>query len=161
LQGLLAVDVGLHTGLAGYGRDGRLVWYRSTNFGARPRLKAGVRSLLSADPGVRRLAIEGGGDLAVVWEREAERRGIQVMRISAEEWRDRLLLPRERTSGEAAKRKALDAARLVIEWSGAKRPTSLTHDAAEAVLVGLYAVLKAGWLERPPDGLGTHGGRNG
>lgn len=147
---LLAVDVGLHTGLARYGRDGRLQWYRSTNFGARSRLKAGVHSLLASDPEVSMLFIEGGGELAKVWEREAQRRGIAVSRVSAEDWRKRLLLPRERISGSTAKKTAKDLARRVIEWSGAKRPTSLTHDAAEAVLVGFYAVLELGWLEEPP-----------
>jgi hypothetical protein len=154
MEGLLAVDVGLHTGLARFGRDGRLIWYRSTNFGARARLKAGAHSLLAGDPEVSRLIIEGGGELAKVWEREANKRGIAVTRVSAEIWRERLLLPRERTSGSTAKKKAQDLARRVIEWSGAKRPTSLTHDAAEAVLVGFYAVLRLGWIEKPPFDMG-------
>ena len=34
---LLAVDVGLRTGLALYGADGKLVWYRATSFGNRER----------------------------------------------------------------------------------------------------------------------------
>jgi hypothetical protein len=41
----------------------------------------------------------------------------------------------------------------VIDWSGAARPTSLRHDAAEAVLVGLWGVIDAGWLEGPPPDL--------
>ena len=41
-------------------------------------------------------------------------------------------------------------ARQVIEWSGARRPTSLRHDAAEAILVGLWAVLQEGWLDHSP-----------
>lgn len=153
VSGLLAVDAGLHTGLARYGRHGRLVWYRSTNFGARPRLKAGVKALLAGERDIERLVVEGGGDLAEIWEREAGRRGIEVMRVSAEEWREFLLLPRQRADGATAKRQAIEAARLVIEWSGAKKPTSLRHDAAEAILAGMYAVVTFGWLDEPPDGL--------
>jgi hypothetical protein len=38
----------------------------------------------------------------------------------------------------------------VIEWSGITRPTSLRHDAAEAILIGLWGVLEAGWLPALP-----------
>jgi len=151
MDGLLAVDVGLHTGLARFDRDGRLTWYRSTNFGGRARLKAGVHSLLTPEPRPEVLIIEGGGELAKVWEREAARRGIGLERVSAETWRERLLLPRQRVSGAKAKQQADALARRVIEWSGAKRPTSLTHDAAEAVLIGLYGVLRLGWLQGLPE----------
>ena len=58
-----------------------------------------------------------------------------------------LLRPRQRAE---AKRWADAGARRVIEWSGAPRPTSLRHDAAEAILVGLHAVLELGWLARSP-----------
>ena len=39
----------------------------------------------------------------------------------------------------------------MIEWSGAPRPTSLRHDAAEAILIGLWAALEAGWLADVPE----------
>ena len=42
------------------------------------------------------------------------------------------------------------AARRVIEWSGAPRPTSLRHDAPEAVLIGFWGVLEVGWLDAVP-----------
>lgn len=32
----------------------------------------------------------------------------------------------------------------------APKPTSLTHDAAEAIAVGLYGVLEIGWLPKLP-----------
>ena len=153
MPALLAVDLGLRTGLALFGRDGRLIWYRSQNFGTASRLRRGVHELLEGIPELAWLVLEGGGRLAGVWERGAERRGIRVRRASAEEWRARLLLPRERRSGLLAKRSAGDLARQVIEWSGAKRPTSLRHDAAEAILVGLWAVLSVGWLQALPSEL--------
>ena len=54
-----------------------------------------------------------------------------------------------------AKRGADGVARRVIEWSNAPRPTSLRHDAAEAILIGLWGVLQARWLAAMPKGLGV------
>jgi len=41
-------------------------------------------------------------------------------------------------------------ARRVILWSGVQKPTSLRHDAAEAILAGLWGVIDVGWLESLP-----------
>ena len=153
---LLAVDLGVRTGLARYGPDGRLQWYRSHNFGSAARLRRAVPALLD---GVQHLVVEGGGALARGWASEAEARGIEVRWVSAETWRTAFMYPRDQRSGEVAKRRADELARGVIAWSGARRPTSLRHDAAEAVLIGLWGVLQLGWLDRPPPGLvqGTPG----
>lgn len=151
---LLAVDLGLRTGLALYGADGRLRWYRSQNFGSNARLKRGAFGVLKDLPGVEHLVLEGGGTLAELWAKEGERRGIGVRTVDAETWRRALLYPRERRSGEEAKAAADTLARRVIEWSGAARPTSLRHDAAEAILVGLWGVLRVGWLRSVPAALG-------
>lgn len=148
---LLAVDLGLRTGLALYGRDGRLVRYRSQNIGTRARLRRAAGSVLGDHPDTSRVVLEGGGDIADIWTKAAERAGRRVRVIDAGVWRRALLLPREQRSGAAAKAAADGLARAVIEWSGAKRPTSLRHDAAEAIAVGLWGVLDAGWLEAVPD----------
>ena len=113
MTSLLAVDLGLKTGLALFGENGKLIWYRSHNF------------------------IEGGGNLATVWEKEAERRGLAWHQIGAGEWRQLLLYSREQRSGPEAKKHAGEFARKVIEWSGTAHPTSLRHDAAEAIMIGL------------------------
>ncbi|MBB4635296.1 hypothetical protein [Longimicrobium terrae] len=147
---LLAVDLGLRTGLALFGADGRLIWYRSQNFGSAPRLRRGVHGLLHTLPELRWLVMEGGGPLADIWEKEADRRGLQVRRIGADVWRRELLWDREQRSGAAAKANADPLARRVIDWSGAARPTSLRHDAAEAILVGLWGVLHTGILPALP-----------
>lgn len=150
MRSLLAVDIGVRTGLVLYGHDGRLLWYRSQNFGTAVRLKRGVRRLLADLPDLAWLVLEGGGPLAAIWEREAERRGIPARRIAAEDWRGQLLYPREQRTRPQAKRRAAELARRVIEWSGAPRPTSLRHDAAEAILIGLWGVLEVGWLDGLP-----------
>lgn len=151
MESLLAIDLGIKTGLVLYGRDGRLRWYRSRNFGSADRLRRAVHGLLAELPELSRLVLEGGGPLADIWEREALRREIAVMRISAEDWRRVLLYPRQQRNGPQAKRYAARLARRVIEWSDAPRPTSLRHDAAEAILIGLWGVLEAGWLKELPE----------
>ncbi len=153
MNALLAVDLGIRTGLALYRRDGRLAWYRSRNFGTAARLRQAAHGLLEDLPEVVVLVIEGGGPVADIWVRQGQRRGIVVRRIAAEQWREVLLYPRQQRSGAQAKRAADGLARRVIEWSGAPRPTSLRHDAAEAILIGLWGVLDAGWLMELPAAL--------
>lgn len=148
---LLAVDLGLKTGLALYGQDGRLVWYRSQNFGTAARLRRGVPGVLAALVDLTWLIIEGGGPLATIWIREATRRQITVRQIGAEAWRRHLLYAREQRTGGQAKEHAALLARQVIAWSGARRPTSLRDDAAEAILIGLWGVLGVGWLAQVPE----------
>ena len=141
---LLAIDLGLRIGWALYSDRGRLLKYGSQHFGTRDQLKRAASSILSRYPDVRRVVIEGGGDVALPWLREGERRGMDVIQIHAGLWRERLLLPRDRRSGDRAKQSADLVARRVIEWSGAPRPTSLRHDAAEAILIGLWAARESG-----------------
>ena len=147
---LLAVDLGVRTGLALFGEDGRLRWYRSQNFGNAARLRRAVPALLDEAGEVGYLVVEGGGALAQAWAREAAARQIEVVWVTAEEWRQLLFYPREHRTGEMAKKRAEEMARKVIEWSGARKPTSLRHDAAEAILVGLWGVLRVGWLRQLP-----------
>ena len=150
MSSLLAVDLGLKTGLALFEETGKLLWYRSHNFGTTERLKRGVPGILDGIPDLAALVIEGGGNLATVWEKEAERRGVALYRIGAREWRQMILYSREQRSGPEAKRHAGEIARKVIEWAEASRPTSLRHDAAEAIMIGLWGLIHIGWLEALP-----------
>ena len=136
---LLAIDLGLRCGWAAFDGTGRLLGYGSRHYGNRSALGKAVPQILGAYPRLARLVVEGGGELYTPWEKEAARRGIAVRQVSSEEWRPALLKAKERESGEAAKEAADKVARGVIERSGAKRPTSLRHDAAEAILVGVWA----------------------
>ncbi len=150
---LLAVDLGVRTGLALYGEDGRLRWYRSQNFGNAARMRRALPGIFLQTPDLEWLILEGGGTLASIWEREASRQQVEVRLVSAEKWREAFLYPREQRTGAAAKAHAGELARRVIEWSGAARPTSLRHDAAEAILVGLWGVIEIGWIPAIPDEL--------
>ena len=151
MPALLAVDLGVRAGFACWGDDGRLRWYRSQNFGAAARMRRAVPALLS-EPDLARVVIEGGGPLVTPWASEGHRRALTVQVVSAEVWRPVFLLPREHGSGEQMKAVADRIARRVIAWAGGPRPTSLRHDAAEAILVGLWGALSAGWVRQlPPD----------
>jgi hypothetical protein len=143
---LLAVDLGLKTGLALYGQEGKLRWYRSKNFGTTARLKRAVYGILKENPDLDVLVIEGGGGIAEIWEHEAQKQGIAVRRITAEDWRKTILFSREQRTGSMAKEKAAQLAGAVIVWSGLRRPTAPRHDAAEAILIGLWGVIEQGWL---------------
>jgi hypothetical protein len=136
---LLAIDLGLRFGWATFDGQGRLLQYGSRHFGTRASLRKAIPQILSEHPGLQTLVVEGGGDLYVPWEKEAARRGIRVRQVMSQEWRAALLQPYQRKSGQDAKAAADGLARDVIERSGAKRPTSLRHDAAEAILVGVWA----------------------
>jgi hypothetical protein len=150
MPSLLAVDLGLKTGLAFFSEDGRLQWYRSRNFGSRARLKNAASFLIRSHPETTHLVVEGGGDLAPAWSAAAHRAGIRARFVDAATWRQSLLLPRDQRTGSDAKQAAGKLARRIIEWSGAPRPTSLKHDAAEAILVGTWGVLELGWLTAVP-----------
>lgn len=136
---LLAIDLGLRCGWAAFATEGRLLAYGSRHFGTRAALRKAVPQILDGYPALALLVVEGGGDLFVPWEKEAARRAVPVRQVMGEEWRRTLLLPTQRKSGADAKAAADGLARDVIERSGAKRPTSLRHDAAEAILVGAWA----------------------
>jgi len=148
---LLAVDLGLRTGLAVYGPDGRLKSYRSKHFASNRELRRGVSTIVSECPPLAWIWLEGGGDLALIWEKQARYRGIRFHQLQAEDWRRGLMLPRQQRSGDVAKREADGLARRVIEWSGAPRPKGrLKHDAAEAILIGLHGALEVALLDRRP-----------
>lgn len=149
---LLAVDVGLQTGLAMFAEPAHLLWYRSQHLADPIKLKKLIRGLLREPPRPNHLFLEGGGRLADLWQREAQHLGIVVHEVQAEDWRRRLFYARQRGRRALAKQEADKLARQVITACGGKQPTSLRHDAAEAILTGFYGLLKLGWIDGWPDG---------
>lgn len=150
MPALLSVDLGLRTGFAVVGDDGRLIQVRSLHIGSLPQLRRAVPALLAQVPDLTHAVLEGGGAIADVWLRELQRRGVESRMVSAETWRKRLLLPRDQRNGDDAKRNAEILARRLIGWSDLAQPKALRHDAAEAVLVALWALLELHWPVTPP-----------
>lgn len=144
---LLAVDLGVKTGLALYRSDGKLIWYRSQNFGNSSRLRKAIPGILKNFEDINYLIIEGGGPLAKIWIQEAEKRNIDILNIMAEDWRHEILLPREQRKGKQAKYYALTYAHKVINKLGLHQPTTMNNDTAEAVLIGFWGILKLGWTD--------------
>ena len=150
MKSLLAIDLGVKTGLALFNDSGRLVWYRSHNYGNKRRLKSNIPEIFHSIPDLSIICIEGGGPIADLWKSMAVRHQLETYQVFAEEWRKELFYEREILNGEMAKQNAIDMARKVVVWSGINKPTAMRHDTAEAILVGLWGVLKAGWLNNLP-----------
>ena len=164
---LLAVDLGLRTGLALYDGEGKLIRYAqyskltdAVELGDLAEAwLAGEEEEGEADTKrpVTHLAIEGR-DVALRDEwaaaalRAAKRldcKPARLVDVSPEGWRKALLLPKERKTGLAAKAAArLVARQLVLErgTDGAAHSGRFPTDAAEAVLVGYYAIRRLGWV---------------
>lgn len=144
---LLAIDLGLKAGFATYSDSGELLRYRSTNFGSPGRLKSAAWTIFRDEGPPAALVVEGDRNLARIWSKIAEKFDAQFLQVSPETWREELLLPRQRRSGMEAKESADFLARKVIEKSTqVSNPTSLRHDAAEAILIGLWGLLHLNWI---------------
>lgn len=143
---LLAVDLGLRTGFSVWRSDGRLLAVRSHHYANKAALKRAAWATLRDTADLTHLLVEGDGQLGDAWTKAATKQGVAVRMVSAEQWRRDLLWAREQRSGSTAKSAAMGLAVGVMESAGGWRPTSLTHDAAEAVLLGLWGATELGWV---------------
>lgn len=147
---LLAVDLGLRCGLASFSDAGRLLWYRSQHFRNMEALKRGAYRVFQENEPFSYVVMEGDAHHAEIWRRFAAKQSGTSMCVAAETWRERLLLPREQRSGRQAKSFAAQFAMDAIRVLDAAKPTSLRHDAAEAICIGVWGLLEVGWLEALP-----------
>lgn len=147
---LLAVDLGLSTGFAAFDDRGRLRRVGSQHLGRRGQVR-GLAARLRRELGrVDALVLEGDRDLAAAWRRELEPRGAEVLHVTPEDWREALLHPRERRDGATAKQVARQLAGQAVKVLGGSSPPRLRHDAAEAVLIGVYGLVALGWVPALP-----------
>jgi predicted phosphodiesterase len=165
---LLAVDLGLKSGVSLFNSQGALVRYEQFYF---------QKDTLQRDAGklieqwqvdlndemtetddhddkpykVTHIAIEGAdGYMLRAWAAAAPNQSI--LRVSPDEWRSDLLLAKEKTSGATSKAAARLIARQVVEDFGMMERHSgkFPTDVAEAVVIGLYVARKLGWIHREP-----------
>ena len=113
-------------------------------------LKRGVFRVIQETQDLSYIVMEGDAHLADIWQRQAAKRSVTSIHVAAESWRERLLLPREQRSGRQAKSYAAQFAMDAIRFLDAQRPTSLRHDAAEAICIGVWGLLEVGWLQELP-----------
>ncbi len=139
---LLAVDLGIRTGFALYNTEGELLWYRSRNYGNKQRLRRDIQNMFSQIPSLSHVILEGGGDIARIWLKECRQRNISFKQIYAEEWRRDLFDPKEIRTGQQAKLKAIHLAREIISKCNGPNATSMLDDAAEAILIGYWSLIK-------------------
>lgn len=147
---LLAVDAGVKIGLALYGKPASLIWYRSHNMGSLASLRRAAFNLLRTIDNLSWLVVEGGGPVAATWIKEAGKLGIRTISTDAGKWRKELLYPREFRNTATAKQNAIALAGLIIQRSSAPSVNAPNHDAAEAVLIGLWGCKTAGWIDQLP-----------
>ena len=150
---LVAVDLGVRTGIAVFGGDGRLVSVGSRNLGSRGRLRQVATALRRELERVDALVLEGDRSLAPAWRGVFEPRGTEVVLVEAERWRRALLHPRERRDARTAKASAQGLADIAVSALSAHPVGRLRHDAAEAVLIGVWGLRELGWIDAWPDGL--------
>jgi hypothetical protein len=137
---LLAVDLGLSTGIAVFDEKGDLCRARSHHLPDKSSFRRWVSAILREFPEIQYVIIEGGGDLAEIWKKALSKKNIRLKLINAGAWRQEFLLPREQRSGSQSKEVAIEMAKELIRNSPVKNKGPLRHDTAEAIMTGLYGV---------------------
>lgn len=157
---LLAVDLGLRTGLSLYNDEGRLLRFDNFHFESPDQLLKAAKSVLLAweddvketDASGRRwkiskIAIEGGDPpLRDAWH-EAANGDRAVLHVRPEEWRADLLLTKEKLDGEKAKSASrLIARQIVSDYGNFDFEGKFQTDMAESILLGLHVARRLGWI---------------
>ena len=143
---LLAIDVGMKAGLAWFDENGTLIKARSTRFANRTTLKRALPAILTEIEGVTEVVLEGQGEVADIFRKGIQRAALPVLQFSAEEWREDMLLPRERRTGQQAKNVAESMALKIARDCGNPPKCAYDDDAAEAVVFGLWYLTH--WLKK-------------
>ncbi len=134
----------MKAGLAWFTAEGELIRARSTRFATRTVLKKALPAIWTELPGVTQVVLEGQGDIADIFRKSAERAALLVQQFSAEQWREDMLLPRQRRSGKQAKLNAEIIALQIARSCGKPPKCAYDDDAAEAILFGLWFLTRAG-----------------
>ena len=175
---LLAVDLGLKSGVAMFSSSGKLLRYEQFLFhkddieaSTKALIKEWEQSAIAGEfitkndnpdsspmrPRITHVAIEGGDSgLLRAWmdavedDTDDDGRPKIIWKVSPEEWRAELLVDKERISGAKAKEASRLIARQVVEDWGAmpRHQGKFPTDVAEAVCLGLYVSHKLGWIQR-------------
>jgi Icc-related predicted phosphoesterase len=146
---LLAVDLGLRTATAVLDGSGQVLQVDDWRFTDFPQLEGALEGIL-INYNITHVVVEGADmKLNHIWRKAVAKYDLPYARVVAEDWREALLLPKERKNKQVAK----DAAVLIAKQFWNKKldhndsSAKLTKDAAEAVLVGLYAMNVLGWAQ--------------
>jgi hypothetical protein len=151
-QVLVAVDLGLRSGFAFYTSAGRLIDFTCERFPSTAALPEFINDRLVSWEGkykVSNVVLEGDALLRKIWTdavtdySKSTSLNIEVTPVSPSEWREALLIKKERQSGKLAKTAAREISRQIM-WRSEIVDTyydrPINTDAAEAILIGYYAV---------------------
>jgi predicted phosphodiesterase/predicted RNA-binding protein with PIN domain len=148
---LLAVDLGLRTGTAVLDRNGTILAVDSWRFHDHESLQEGLATLLTSHP-ITHVVLEGEDrKLISIWRKavmgQTDRTEVALARVVADDWRRMLLSPKERQDTRKAKSAAGLIAKQLLRSHESLRNKKLSHDAAEALLVGWYSLRSLGWID--------------
>jgi len=145
---LLAVDLGLRTGTAVFDSTGVVLAVDSWYFKSHDALLDGLTDLLSTHA-ITHVVIEGEDrKLYNIWRKAVEGfDGVQLARVIADDWRRSMLAKKEMRDARKAKSAAGMIAKQVLKKSEneALIDKKISADAAEALLIGCYALRVLGW----------------
>jgi hypothetical protein len=138
---LLAVDLGLRTGTAVLDRNGTVLAVDTWRFHDQESLTEGLTEILSTH-NITHVVIEGEDrKLFYIWRRAIEKfDGVQLARVVADDWRRMLLSKKEMRDARKAKKCSRSHCETMLKHNDELRAKKLSADAAEALLVGCYAV---------------------
>ena len=146
---LLAVDLGLRTATAVLDGSGQILQVDDWRFKDLHQLEGALEGIL-CNHSITHVVVEGADmKLNRIWRLAVEKYDLPFARVVAEDWREVLLLPKERKNKQAAKDAAVLIAKqfLTNKLDHNNSSAKLSKDAAEAVLVGLYALQVLGWAK--------------
>lgn len=145
---LLAVDLGLTCGFACMSDVPQILWARSKHYASRGSMRRAAAALIREQTELQHLVLEGDRQLGIIWEKPALQQGVDVIWVSPETWRQRMYGKMKLTGSERLKEMAVKQAMHAVKTLGISMPKqSLRHDAAEAVLIALWAVESIGWFK--------------
>lgn len=148
---LLAIDVGLSTGMALYNQDGRLCWCDSQKFENLAQMKRFAAKLIGETEKLDWILSEGDYNLAAIWERAAIKNGVRIQRVSGQVWCQQLLEMPYDDAVQQIDPHAFEFARKIMHYSEMSSPKNLDKHAIEAALIGMWGVLQMGWINKLPD----------
>lgn len=124
---LLSVDLGLRSGLAFYDSKGILLSFSYLRFESILTLEDSVCKLLAESSilhDITHFVLEGDAVYGAIWSTAIQnysierKKAVEVMYVSPAEWRERMLLKKERKSGKDAKYAAREISRQIMWKSG-------------------------------------------
>lgn len=147
---LLAVDLGLRTATVVLSGEGDILDVQDWRFTNHPQLEGALQGILNSHT-ITHVVVEGNDvKLIRIWKKAVEKYcpDLPFARVVAEDWREALLLPKERKNKQVAKDAAvLIAKQFLKKKKEGQNKAKLTRDAAEAILVGQYVIRILGWVD--------------